>query len=132
MFFTFNPFAAFGAFVSPAIMQGFVIVMAVFVLAGTLFDMLHKRSAAYFFENRRKVRARTQREVGSGEKALLAAETVAEALVSGEFCNARRRIAHLLAMYGFITYLVTTVILVFWYATPNAPTPAILPILWHV
>jgi len=132
MFFTFNPFAAFGAFVSPAIMQGFVIVMAVFVLAGTLFDMLHKRSAAYFFENRRIVRARAQREVGGGEKMLLAAETMAEALVSGEFCDARRRIAHLLAMYGFIVYLVTTVILVFWYTTPNVPTPVILPILWHV
>lgn len=132
MFFTFNPFAAFGAFVSPAIMQGFMIVMAAFVFGGTLFDMLHKRSAAYFFANRRKVRGGARRDVGGGEKVMLAAETVAEALVSGEFCSARRRVAHLLAMYGFITYLITTVVLVFWYATPNAHTPAILPILWHV
>jgi hypothetical protein len=132
MFLTFNPFGAFGAFVAPAIMQGFVIVMAILVFAGTLFDMLHKRSAAYFFENRRKVRAGALNALGGGEKVLLAAETMAEAMVSGEFCSVRRRIAHLLAMYGFIVYLVTTVILVFWYAGPNAPTPAILPVLWHV
>ena len=132
MLFTFNPFAAFGAFVAPAIMQGFVVVMAILVLAGTLFDMLHKRNATYFFANRRKVRPRTQRAVSGGEKALLAAETVAEALVSGEFCSARRRVAHLLAMYGFIAYIVTTIIMVFWYGHPNVHTPAILPLLWHI
>ena len=132
MFFTFNPFAAFGAFVSPAFMQGFVIVMAALVFVGTLFDMLHKRSAVYFFENRRKARGRALRDIGGGEKVLLAAETVAEALVSGEFCSTRRRIAHLLAMYGFIIYLITTLILVFWYAKPNVPAPATLPILWHL
>jgi hypothetical protein len=132
MFFTFNPFAAFGAFVSPAIMQGFVIVMVVLVFAGTLFDMLHKRSAAYFFENRRKVRARAQHAVNGSQKVLLAVETAAEALVSGEFCNARRRVAHLIAMYGFIAYVVATIAMVFWYARPNVHTPAILPLLWHI
>ena len=128
----FNPFAAFGVFVAAPIMQGFVIVMAVLVVAGTLFDMLHKGNAAYFFANRRKVRAEARREVAGGAKLLLAAETAAETLVSGKFCDPRRRIAHLLAMYGFIAYLVTTVIMVFWYAAPNAPTPIVLPLLWHL
>jgi hypothetical protein len=132
MFFAFNPFAAFGAFVSPAIMQGFVMVMAILVVAGTLFDMLHKRSAAYFFANRRNARARAKRMVGGGEKARLAIETAAEALVSGEFCNARRRIAHLLAMYGFLAYVSTTIVMVFGYARPTIHTPAILPLLWHI
>lgn len=127
-----NPFATLGAFVAPAIMQGFVILMAVMVVAGTLFDILHKGNAAYFFANRRKTRAAARREVGGGEKMMLAAETVAEALVSGEFCNPRRRIAHLLAMYGFTAYLITTIIMVFWYATPHARTPVMLPIVWHL
>ena len=129
---THNPFAALAGSVPALFMQAFLVLMVVFVAGGTLFDMLHKRSAAYFFQHRGKVRARAQREIGGGEKTLLAAETVAEALVSGEFCNARRRIAHLLAMYGFILYAITTVILVFWYSEPDVSTPAILPLLWHI
>lgn len=112
-------------------MQMFVVVMIVLVAGGTLFDMLHKRNAAYFFANRRKVRTLARQEVGGGDKVLLAAETVAEALVSGEFCNARRRIAHLLTMYGFVAYAIATFIMVFWYATPDVITPMILPVLWY-
>jgi hypothetical protein len=44
----------------------------------------------------------------------------------------RRRIAHLLTMYGFVAYIVTTAIMVFAYPTPAAPTPAILPLLWWI
>lgn len=113
-------------------MQMFVVVMIVLVAGGTVFDMLHKRNAAYFFANRRKARSLARQEVGGGDKLLLAAETVAEALVSGEFCNARRRVAHLLTMYGFVLYAVTTIIMVFGYASPSAATPAILPVLWYV
>ncbi|HEY4112442.1 MAG TPA: hypothetical protein VGM17_00135 [Rhizomicrobium sp.] len=126
-----NPFATLSGSVSPAVMQMFVVVMIVLVAGGTLFDMLHKRNAAYFFANRRKVRTLARQEVGGGDKVLLAAETVAEALVSGEFCNARRRIAHLLTMYGFVAYAIATFIMVFWYATPDVITPMILPVLWY-
>ena len=52
-------------------------------------------------------------------------------LTSGEFCSAQRRIAHLLTMYGFVLYVVTTVIMVA-YPTPATPTPAILPVLWYI
>ena len=34
---------------------------------------------------------------------------VVDVMASGEFCNARRRIAHLLGMYGFVIYVVATV-----------------------
>ena len=57
---------------------------------------------------------------------------VVDVLASGEFCNVQRRIAHLLTMYGFLAYVVTTVIMVFAYPTPATPTPAILPALWYV
>jgi hypothetical protein len=43
-----NPFAALSAAVSPAIMQTYVVVMALLVVAGTLFDIIHKQSATYF------------------------------------------------------------------------------------
>jgi hypothetical protein len=130
--FDYNPFAALAISVPPLFMQVYLVLMIVFVVGGTLFDMLHKRNAAYFFANRRKVRSLAQREVRGGEKLLLATETVAETLISGEFCNARRRIAHLLAMYGFIAYAITTFVMVFWYSVPDAATPAILTLLWHV
>ena len=35
-------------------------------------------------------------------------------------------------MYGFLIYVVTTVIMVFAYPTPATPTPAVLPALWYI
>ena len=35
-------------------------------------------------------------------------------------------------MYGFLAYVVTTAIMVFWYPTPATPAPAILPQLWSI
>jgi hypothetical protein len=74
-----------------------------------------------------------KQQVGGGEMVSLAVQTVAvEVLTSGEFCNPRRRIAHLLTMYGFILYVVTTIIMVFCYPTRAMPTPPILPQLWSI
>jgi hypothetical protein len=55
---------------------------------------------------------------------------VVDVLASGEFCNPKRRLAHLLTMYGFIIYLVTTVVLVFGYPTASTPAPALVAQLW--
>jgi hypothetical protein len=131
--FTGNPFAELSGSVEPVVMQAYVIVMMVFVAAGTLYDMSHKKSAQYFFENWRAANSRSKRTIGGGEKASLAIQTVAfEVLAAGEFCNAGRRVAHLLTMYGFLAYAITTFIMVFRYPTFDEPTPEILPVLWHV
>ena len=130
---TANPFASLASSVAPGVMQAFVIVMIALVVLGTLYDLRHKRSAAYFFDNWRKLRNRGKKPVGGGEMASLLMQTAAvDVLTSGEFCNQRRRLAHLLTMYGFVFYAITTAIMVFWYPTPDAPTPAILPALWHL
>jgi hypothetical protein len=129
--FTNNPFAALTNFLSPAVMQAYVTIMILLVVAGTLFDIIHKGSARYFFDNWRKSKSRGAKEVGSGELVSIAVQTaVVDVLTSGEFCNARRRVAHLLTMYGFIIYLLTTVMMVFCYPTPATPTPEIIPQLW--
>lgn len=113
-------------------MQAFVVVMIALVAGGTLFDMIHKKSARYFFENARKSKARAKREVGGGERILLAVRTLfVEVITAGEFCSLRRRLAHLLTMYGFIAYVVATVVMVFVYPTPDTPTPSVWPLLWH-
>ena len=130
---THNPFAEISASISPAVVQAYVIVMIFLVVAGTLFDVIHKGSARYFFENWRTATHRGSRRVGSGELASLAVRTLlVEVLTSAEFCTVRRRIAHLLTMYGFVAYVVTTAIMVFGYPTAQTPAPAIVPALWHI
>jgi uncharacterized membrane protein (DUF485 family) len=57
---------------------------------------------------------------------------VIDVMASGEFCNMRRRIAHLLTMYGFVIYVVTTIVMVFAYPTPAAPTPGSVAALWYI
>jgi len=127
-----NPFAELSAFISPAVMQAYVVVMIVLVAGGTIVDIVHKKSAKYFFDAWRKSRDAARRRLGGGEMASIALETaVVDVMTSGEFCNMRRRLAHLLTMYGFVIYVVTTVIMVFAYPTPATPAPAELPALWY-
>jgi hypothetical protein len=131
--FTSNPFAELSALIPPAVMQAYVVVMALLVVGGTLFDIIHKKSARYFFDDWRNSNNKAKQQVSGGEMVSIAVQTAAiDVMTSGEFCNARRRIAHLLTMYGFVIYLVTTVIMVFAYPTPATPTPAILPALWCI
>ena len=131
--FNINPFAELSASVPPAVMQTFVIVMILLVAAGTLFDIIHKGSAKYFFENWRKSRSKGVKDVDGGEMVSIAVKTgLVDVLLSGEFCNARRRIAHLLTMYGFVIYVVTTALMIFGYPTTATATPTILPQLWWI
>ncbi|MDH3644059.1 MAG: adenylyl-sulfate reductase [Gammaproteobacteria bacterium] len=131
--FTSNPFADISASIPPTIMQTYVVVMILLVAGGTLFDIVHKKSARYFFNHWQNAKDKGTRQVGGGEMVSLAIQTaLVEGVTSGEFCNAQRRIAHLLTMYGFLAYVITTAIMVFWYPTPATPTPEILPLLWTI
>ncbi len=126
--FTNNPFAAAAQLVSAAFMHWFLIVMVLAVIAGTLFDIAHKGSAKYFFANWSKSRAKGSRRIGGGELASIAVQTaLVDVMTSGEFCNQRRRLAHLLTMYGFVIYVVTTAIMVFGDAAPG-----IVPLAWWI
>src|SRR5688572_7132783 len=121
--FATNPFAEVAATLPPAVMQTYVVLMAVLVAAGTLFDIVHKGSAKYFFNNWRKTKGK---QVDGGELVSLAVKTgLVDVLASGEFCNARRRVAHLLTMYGFLLYVIATVVMVF-----NDSTSSLWPQLW--
>src|SRR5687767_15487955 len=122
-----NPFAVLSASIPPAVMQTFVLVMMLLVAVGTLFDIVHKGSARYFFENWRRSKSKT-RQLGSGELASIAVRTaVVDVLASGEFCNARRRVAHLLTMYGFVLHAASTVVMVF-----NHSASELWPHLWWI
>jgi hypothetical protein len=131
--FNINPFAELSAVVDPTIMQIYIIVMAVMVAGGTLFDIVHKRSAVYFFNNWRKSTTNAKQKISGGKMASLTIQTaLVEGATSAEFCSMRRRVAHLLTMYGFIAYAATTAIMVFGYPTTATPAPAILANLWYL
>jgi hypothetical protein len=124
--FTSNPFAELSASIPPAAMQAYIVFMIILVAAGTLFDVVHKGSAKYFFQNMRKAKAKGAQPVDGGELVSIAVQTaVVDVLASGEFCNTRRRIAHLLGMYGFVLYIASTVAMVF-----NPSASALWAQLW--
>ena len=83
--FAINPFAELSASIAPAVMQTYVVIMVVLVAAGTLFDMVHKGSAKYFFENWRKSKNKKgAQEVGGGELVSIAVKTgLVDVLASG-------------------------------------------------
>ena len=129
--FTTNPFLELSGLISPLAMQLYVIAMVILVAGGTILDTLHKKSAQYFFENSEKQKKMSSREVSGGEKVGIAVKTVAvDVLTSAEFCNQKRRVAHLLTMYGFILFVVSTTVMIFGYA--DSANAAAWPLLWHL
>lgn len=126
---TTNHFAELAEIVPIGIMQTYVVLMILCVVGGTLYDVVHKSSAKYFFINFRKAEQNGTRAIDNSERMSLAVKTVAvDVLTSAEFCNPNRRIAHLLGMYGFVIYIFTTVIMVF----GGAGTSAFWPFFWAV
>jgi hypothetical protein len=127
-----NPFAVAGASLPAGFLQWFLVVMILAVVVGTLFDIVHKGSAKYFFAHMRKSKDKG-RAIGGGEMMSIAVQTaVVDVLASGEFCNQTRRVAHLLGMYGFVLYVVATAVMVFGYPTDATSAPAIWPLLWWI
>jgi len=130
---TSNPFSQLADTIPPSAMKTYVVVMVLLVIGGTILDMWHKQSAKYFFANSKKAQANATNKVDSGTKMSLAVKTVAnEVLTSSEFCNVRRRQSHLLTMYGFILFVITTAILIFKYTGSGAEAPGLIPFLWHL
>ncbi len=130
---TNNPFNEIAATIPPVAMKTFVVIMILLVIAGTIFDVIHKKSAKYFFENMKKAKSDSIREVGGGDRMKIACATAAhDVLASGEFCNPRRRVAHLMTMYGFIAFLIASSCMIFAHSEPGAATPTVYPLLWHL
>ncbi len=125
--FTANPFNTL-EFLTPAVMQTYIIAMFIAVVAGTIFDVIHKKSAQYFSENAKKAQQSARRTVSSGDKMSAAISTVTnEVLTSSEFANPQRRLSHLMTMYGFIFFVVSTVVMAF-----GSVDSGLWPLLWHL
>jgi len=131
--FTSNPYATVAGVLSADFMKWYVIVMILAVILGTLWDVIHKGSAKYFFATFKKTQDKGAKPIGGGEMVAMAVQTgLVDVATSAEFCNQKRRLAHLLTMYGFILHMATTAIMAFSYPTAATPTPALVTGLWWI
>ena len=128
-----NPFAELSLSVPSILMQLFVIVMISLVIIGTVMDIIHKKNVKYFFQNAKKAKLQAKREVSPGEKTSIILKTVGhDILTTSELGAGKRRVAHLLGMYGTIIFWISSVIMIFFYSSTNISTPTYWPILWHL
>ena len=128
-----NPFAVLAETVAPIFMQSFVLLMALLVIIGTLLDIIHKKNVKYFFENAKKAKLSAKKTLSSIERISVISKTiVSDIATTSELGAGKRRVAHLLGMYGTILFWIGSVIMIFCYTSASSETPSIWPIVWHV
>jgi len=129
---TTNPFSILSENIPAIAMQAFVIVMGLLVVLGTLVDIIHKKNVKYFFENAKNAKKSANKILTTGEKTAVVFKTIASDIATtSELGAGKRRVAHLLGMYGTVLFWLGSVVMVFCYATPSSNTPSIWPIIWH-
>ena len=130
---TTNPFSILVETVPSIVLQSFVIVMVALVLIGTLIDIIHKKNVKYFFNNAKKAKLSATRELGTGERATVIIKTVvSDIATTAELGSGKRRIAHILGMYGTILFWIASVVMIFCYTSNNSATPNVWPMMWHI
>ena len=131
--FATNPFSILAETVPSVVMQGFVVLMILLIVAGTLLDIIHKKNVKYFFENAKKAKKNATKELTTGERIAVVSKTIAYDIgTTSELGAGKRRVAHLLGMYGTILFWIGSVVMIFCYSSANAETPTIWPMIWHV
>ena len=130
---TTNPFSVLSETIPSIAMQTFVIVMGLLVVIGTLLDVIHKKNVKYFFENAKKAKKSAKKILTTGERAAVVIKTIAyDVATTSELGAGKRRVAHLLGMYGTILFWIGSAVMIFCYSTPSSYTPTVWPIIWHV
>ena len=96
-------------------------------------SILHFFYVKYFFQNVLKAKKQAKRNLELGEKTTIIFKTIgSDILTTAELGVGKRRVAHLLGMYGAILFWISSTIMIFCYSTPNSITPSYLPFLWHL
>ena len=130
---TTNPFSVLSETIPIITMQAFVIAMALLVILGTLVDIIHKKNVKYFFENAKKAKKSAKKTLTAGEKTGVVIKTIASDIATtSELGAGKRRVAHLLGMYGTILFWVGSVVMLFCYTSPTSDTTSVWPIIWTV
>jgi hypothetical protein len=127
-----NPYSILSETVPGIAMQSFLIVMIALVVIGTVVDIIHKKNVKYFFENAKKAKKSATRELGAGERVSVIAKTVVYDIgTTSELGAGKRRVAHLLGMYGTILFWLASAVMIFCYSSSSSTTPSAWPIIWH-
>mgnify|MGYP005690329875 FL=1 len=96
-----NPFSILAETVSPIAMQSFIIAMVILIVIGTVIQMIHHKNLTYFFRNARKAKLAATKELSVGEKvSIISKTTVVDIGTTSELGFGKRRLAHVLGMYG--------------------------------
>ena len=128
-----NPFLVLSESVPVVAMQGFIIAMVVLIALGTIVQMIHHKNITYFFNNAKKAKLQATREIGTGEKVSIIAKTaVVDIGTTSELGFGKRRLSHVLGMYGTIIFWISSAILVFCYTGADKSSSSIWSMLWHV
>ena len=128
-----NPFSGLSELVSPLAIQSFVILMVGLVALGTLMDIIHKKNVKYFFNNAKKAKKNAKVELTTGQRTSVILKTVAHDIATtAELGRGKRRVAHVLGMYGTIIFWITSVLLIFSFPSAGYSTPSSITIMWHV
>ena len=128
-----NPFAMLSETVPVIVMQGFILGMLTLILLGTIVQMIHHKNITYFFNNAKKAKLQATRVVGTVEKAKILTKTaVYDIGTTSELGFGKRRLAHVLGMYGTILFWISSVVLVFCYTGVGKSNSEMWSTLWHV
>ena len=128
-----NPFSILSEIVSPIAMQGFILVMVILIVSGTIIQMIIHKNITYFFNNAKKAKLAATREISAGEKISIIAKTVVYDIgTTAELGFGKRRLAHVLGMYGTILFWISSVILIFCYTGAEKTSSLTWSTLWHV
>ena len=127
-----NPFSGLAELISPLAIQGFTILMIGLVALGTLMDIIHKKNVKYFFDNAKKAKKNAKLELTTSRRTSVILKTVAHDIATtAELGIGKRRVAHVLGMYGTIIFWITSALLIFSFPTSGSSTPSSITILWH-
>tara|TARA_B100001123_G_scaffold435897_1_gene565247 strand:- start:1098 stop:1844 length:747 start_codon:yes stop_codon:yes gene_type:complete len=114
-------------------MQSFVIIMGLLVIGGTLLDIIHKKNVKYFFNNAKKAKKNATKKLTTAERVSVISKTiVSDIATTSELGAGKRRIAHVLGMYGTILFWLGSVIMIFCYTSSSSATPSVWPAIWHI
>ena len=128
-----SPFSALAVSISPSVIQGFVLAMLALIVIGTVVQMIHHKNVTYFFNNAKKAKLAAEKELGVGEKTSVILKTVVHDIATtAELGAGKRRVAHVMGMYGTIIFWACSVILIFSYSSVGIETPSSITTLWHV
>ena len=100
-----NPFSILSESISPLAMQSFIVAMILLIVIGTVIQMIHHKNLTYFFNNAKKAKLSATKKLGVGERvSVIAKTTVVDIGTTSELGFGKRRLAHVLGMYGTILF----------------------------